>query len=787
MATGRPPLWLLQTLAVGILLCPTSTFVRAQTLTRVGRELTDVAGEVENLKRVRIARTRSAMRSDTYVEERLSDGELFYRLQDYVRASIILTDIVDHHEGHRAFPDGLFLLGDSLYRAGDYYGARSRFRQFLSHAGEVRFQPYVQRVLGRLIEIAIHTRDFDGVEEYFAELSQLPPTEVEAVTTYYRAKYLFNRAVPPDDAIRGDHLSEGVDLAGLESAREAFMAVPEGSPYHAQSRYFVGVIHIFKGELPQAVEAFERVLRTPTSSLESRRVVELAQLALGRLFYELDRIEKAIEAYQSIPRSSPNFDEALYEIAWAYIRLGDSTRAERALEVLTVAAPGSRYIPDGKLLRAGLLLRNGRLHDAEEVYQEVRVQFQPVRDELNAMVAGQEDPRLHFREMVRSNLQLFDVEEFLPPLARRWATFEEDMNRALTLLSDTSKVRQLVTETSGLISRLDGAINSPNAVNVFPDLRRQRERTVALRTRLSKAQQQLISLAGNGVAGSGELGRVRAKRQRLEASLATMPVARDQFDERNEVLLSRYRRLQRELGQLEIVLLGMEAQVVATERFVEDSLGHGSVTEEDVQAVRESLALQRGALEHFQGRVTELRRAVEVGRLQVGVGDIRYQKDAQTREEHRQLVAQERELVRSRGQIPANVDVTFDRVDSLQQSLDEYDQFINDVVSERTQTMRVVLEDESERLSVYTEALHALEQEAEDVATYVTYNSFNRVRKRFYDLVLKADVGEIDVSWARREEHRQRVESLNRERSGELQALQDEYQEIMDLQSGGGE
>ena len=63
--------------------------------------------------------------------------------------------------------------------------------------------------------------------------------------------------------------------------------------------------------------------------------------------------------------------------------------------------------------------------------------------------------------------------------------------------------------------------------------------------------------------------------------------------------------------------------------------------------------------------------------------------------------------------------------------------------------------------------------------------SANAVRARFYDLVLRADVGNIDVSWADREEHRQRVELLTRQRATEIQALDDEFQEIMDEPKGG--
>jgi len=68
----------------------------------------------------------------------------------------------------------------------------------------------------------------------------------------------------------------------------------------------------------------------------------------------------------------------------------------------------------------------------------------------------------------------------------------------------------------------------------------------------------------------------------------------------------------------------------------------------------------------------------------------------------------------------------------------------------------------------------------------VTWQNFGRVQKRFYELVLKADVGRIDVSWAEREEHRMRVEMLTRERTRQVEALDQEFKEIVDQQGETG-
>lgn len=761
---------------VGLVLCGALSVgpAAAQDLEALAREMTDIEGTLASLEQQSFQ--QSSVRSPTYVEERLTDGELFYRLQDYLRASIIFTDIVENHPpSHRAYPDALFLLGDSLFNAGDYLGSRSRFRQIIDRAGESQFRPYVQRSLGRLIEIAIHIRDFDGVEGYFQQLSRLPPTEIEATTAYFRAKYLYNRSVPTEDEVEG---GAAVDQVGLEQARQAFEAVPEGSPYYPQARYFIGVVHTLRAEFPQGIEAFRRVLRAEAETPEQREVIDLTHLALGRLYYETEQLEQAIEAYQAVPRTSGRFDVALYEIAWVFIRLGDSTRAERALEVLSVAVPDSSFIPDGKILRGNLLMRNGRFDDAEEVFREVRNEFGPVYRELETIREGHGDISGYFRELVRNNMEDFDVNHFLPESARRWVDLEGDFERAVGVLSDLSQARQMVRETNVLVERLNAAIHAPNRVSVFGDLREHRETSTALRNRLARVRRQIVARDSRGSA-SGELAEVRRQRRRIEESLGRMPTNEDDFIHRDDQLLNRYRALQRELAGLEVELMGMEARIVATERFIEST----SDEQQDPEAVRSELANQRAGIAVYRQAIEELEGLIEVARIQVGVGDARYQRDERLREEYNRLVQRERQL----GGGSSATDPLFQRVLRVEEGLATQERRVEGIVEERVSEMSRVIQEEEANLVGYREALASLEGETEEVVGAVTEGTFLQVRDRFYDLVMRADVGRIDVTWQRREEHRMRVDMLTRERSRAIQALDDEFRDIMDEGAGEGD
>jgi tetratricopeptide (TPR) repeat protein len=747
-------------------------------VTAANREVADLESDTQHLMAQRVQ--PHDLKSDTFVEERLTDGELYLRLEDYLRAAILLMDIVDHYPTHRAYPEALFLLGESLFLAGDYLGARKRYAEVIDRSSDPTFSPFLQMALSRLIEIAIHTRDFREVDGYFTRLEALPSATLSVTTAYFRAKYLYNRAVPVDDVLNAppDAAIQGVDQSRLEQARKQFIAIPDGTEFSLRSKYFVGTIHTLRGEYLDATAAFHGVLGHEAANEQERQVVELTYLALGRLYYETDQPEQAIEAYRAIEQTSSLFAAALYELAWTYIRMGDAIQAERALELLSVAAPDSPLNADGKVLRGDLLARNGSYNEAEVVFDEVRATFGPIRDDLDRTRREHPDLHAYFRQVVRENLEYFDIDDFLPESARRWIVLQGDHERALEVLADLSEAKQLVRETDELAQRITAALSAPNRVSVFSDLRRQRERTTGLRNRAARARGTLISgeAQARGTRG-GEIARVRSRREELQSEVMKMPVDTEDFVDRDFEKLREYRAAERDLQGLRVEILGLEARIVASRT----GLAAVDPAKVDAKAILAQLELHDAEIKKHEEQLTRIRRRLEVGRLHVGVGDKRYQADDAERAKFINLVDRERELAGSGGRA---YDVAFSRVAAVERRLDQRDAEVANMVQRRVAEMLVVVNEETVNLARYRVALRSLEGETEDVVGAITYLNFERVHDRFYELVLRADLGKIDISWARREDHRLRIDALTRERAREFQALDDEFRDVMDENQG---
>ena len=752
----------------------------AQDLTQPNRELSDLESDTQRLMS-RPVRGQD-LKSETFVEERLTDGELYLRLDDYLRAAILFTDIVDHYPTHRAYPEALFLLGESLFLAGDFLGARKRYALVIERSSEPAFSPYLQMSLSRLIEIAIYTRDFRDIDGYFARLEALPSASLSVTTSYFRAKYLYNRAVPVDDVLNAPPTAaiRGLDQTRLEQARKGFIAIPSGTEFSLRSKYFVGVIHTLRAEYLDAIAAFHGVLGHEPANDEEKKVLELTYLALGRLYYETEQLEQAIEAYRAVGQTSPHFDHALYELAWTYIRMGDAIQAERALEVLSVAAPDSPLNADGKILRGDLLARVGRYEEAAVVFDEVRETFGPIRDELERQRSEHDDLHSYFRGVVRENLDNFDIDDFLPESAQRWVELEGDHERALGVLADLSEAKQLVRETDELAQRITAVLSAPNGVSVFSDLRRERERATGLRNRAARARGAFIDTeAGALGTGRGGVQAARSRRRELQAAVTKMPIDTEDFIERDLQMLEKYRAAERDLQGLRVEILGLEARIVASHR----GLLAVDPAKVDPEALRAQLAKHEAEVEEYEEKLTWIRRRLEVGRLHVGVGDTRYQADDEKRDAFIAAVKRERELAGSGG---SSYDDGYRRIARVETELDRRDAETAAVVRRRVDEMLAVVDEEAANLARYRVALRSLEGEIVDVVGAITYLNFNRIHGRFFELVLRADVGKIDVAWARREDHRLRIDTLTRERARELQALDDEFRDVMDEEQGGG-
>ncbi|MFO8073670.1 MAG: tetratricopeptide repeat protein [Polyangia bacterium] len=727
-------------------------------------EIRDVRIEAEDIRdRAATLSTQflghDGFRGENYAEERLIDGENFYRMKDYQRAAIIFMDIIESYSDSPAYPDALFYFADALFLSRDYYGAREWFRHVLDESHKPGMARFRTQAIERLIEIAIHLDEFEGVEAYFDQLGQTPGPEAR----YIKGKYLY---------FREDH----------EAALREFGGVSGDKTLELKAAYFTGVIHTEAERYDRAIAIFSEAAERQPESPEDQEVIDLLNLALGRLYYEKDFVENASAAYQRIGQRSKYFDAALYEAASVLIRAGDTIRAERTLEVLTLAMPDSQYIPKAKLLRGNLLLRSGRYDDAEEVFEETIGEFTPVKEKLEELMVEQQDMRKFFSGLIERSMTTLDVSGMLPSLVVKWVTEENEVQRALELTSDLGVAREYARETERLVRLLEAVIDGPSRINAIPNLRSATRKSQQMSNQLSQLRGRLLSVEQRKLGGSDpRLEELRRERKQLQDDLDRLPTSGNEFDKREEKSRSVHRRMRHELARNEIRLDKLQAMIVALERFVEDPRYTEGASKDSLDALRSELLRHRRGVEEMREKVGSIRESVERARYRVGVGDSADERDRKLRERIRELSRRERELLRGRGgETGRRLDGAYAVIDQAEQQLSAFQRKVRAEADRRIEEMRAQVKREKDRLKRYRSEIQALNDEAEQVVGGVTYENFSSVRKRFHDLLLKADVGIIDVAWMRKEEHSDRISELTKARLSEIKRLDEEFQEVRD-------
>lgn len=740
------------------------------------------------------AAVRTAKTQELSVEQRLANGEILYRTKDYARASVIFSEIIEGFPNTPSQPDAMWLRGETYYATHEYLSARRDYRALVDRGSEARFSPYFGKALARLVDVSIRIGDFAGLDEVFQKLNQVPPGQVDSALNYAKGKaYYFKKDYP--------------------AAQQALTQVANGTDYTHQARYFQGLVQMklarpsvappsataaTDGTAPftstnykQAIEAFRVATELPPDTAEHRHVIDLSWMAIGRLFYEMEQFQQASEAYSKVSRDSAEFDTMLYELAWVYVRLGDVQRAERALEVLSIADPNSSYVGDGTLLRADLLLRAGAFDKALQLYEGVRTQYDPMRLKVENFLSSTKsgDVSVYYDKLAQQEMDTLDQSEQLPALAVRWAREAEDGPAAFAVIDDVNQCNALIRDSELLIDKLTTLTTSANRVRAFPELLAGEERAVGLINRVARARVELArgldSEESDSV--SGEMETVRSQRRQLMGVVRETPVTSAEFADRDYQGAKQWNTVSQELSRRTIEMDQLHATVNGLRRMLRED-GQRGVARDPVslQRFQAELDANEHDLKLFQQQSVELRRQIEIGRAQIGLGDARYQNDATARAQFRDLLDREVQLASSgagggNGQRYAQrIAPVLLQARAVEDRLIAAFNALEVQVEARINELRGKINVEAGKIAGYKVQLAGLDGEAHDLVGHVAERNFVMVRDKLRGIVLRADVGITEQAWEVREEELDRVRNLQTERAREEQILDEELREVLD-------
>jgi tetratricopeptide (TPR) repeat protein len=724
-------------------------------------------------------------------EARIADADMLLRSRDYERAASVLSQVIEKYPNHpTAVPDATYLLAESYFASKQYLSARRIYQRIVENAQGQRFAQYQPRALARLVDVAIRIQDTASLDAIFAKMSQVSTAGAEDEIGYARGKGLFAKK----------------DYVG---ARTALTNVGTKSAYFYQARYMLGVMAMKEassassadthktGEnarpaasrFASAIETFQTVTRLPADTPEHRRIVDLAWLAIGRLYYETEQFMQAAQAYGHVEQGSSEFGAMLYELSWVHVRTGDSGQAMRSLEVLSVAEPDGPHAADATLLRADLLLRTGQFEKALALYQSARTQFDPVREKVDTFIGSTSDPSVFYEKLLTDKTDGVEVTDAVPALAISWAREAENGPAAFAVIDGVKECRSLLKQSSSFIERLSAALSAPNRVRAFPELKAGEERALSLLNAVTMARKRLAdgldSVEESTV--SGDMLRVRNERRALQQRIQFLPVSDGDFTGREGQAQRQWNGASQSLQQLTLQVDQLQAIVNGLRRTLKEAPTRGVVRDPaSTQQYEAELVQHERDLAAYKVRVADLRKVIEISRAQVGFGDQRFVEDAEVRAAYRRALGDEARFAAAgtggKGAISYAQRITpvLAQADAADAQLEAAYRDIEGRVAKRAEELKTTLSQEVANLTGFAGSLEALDSESRLVVGQIAMRNFQIVRDRLRSIVMRADVGVTEQAWELREEQQARVRNLQLERSRSEQQLNEELREVLD-------
>jgi len=443
------------------------------------------------------------------VAEFLEEGKKLYKAEKFAEASLLIYKVISAVDNgdvgaEALLPEAEYELGKALFRLELYQGALTYFGRVVD-AGDAH--PYYLPTLRGLVLL---TEVIPSDQTLLSRLAPYASNFPQDVPKKYRDQYAY---------LVGRYL---YSVGEYEKALELLNYIKPSSKEYLNARYIAGVTHVGNYDAKQAVAAFKDVLRPLTGKLadddlepEDRQLLELTWLGMARVFYSVGEYNKAIKYYSLIPRKSPVWPKALFESSWAYFQLDKANKALGNLHTINSPFFARSYFPEAPILSGVIFFYNCKYARVRYELEEFEFTYLPIKDELETVIADNEDPGKMVEWLRDLQSGKSDSDEQITRILAA-SLDDKQIQRKLKLIEATSvelgKIEKLPStwKSSALGSSLvqDATVAREFAINELGEL---------VQSRLRRVRDQIVDLNVNRERILFEVE--RAERGEIEAEM----------------------------------------------------------------------------------------------------------------------------------------------------------------------------------------------------------------------------------------------------------------------------
>ena len=745
--------------------------VSAQSLDAAAKASDELGVRVQFLRSQYV--TVAEFRSQNDAVTKIADAQLRYRISDWDSASILLAQVVDEprYAASAGLRDAKFMLADSLFHLRNFDLAKKHFRDLVA----TKDANYALKSARRLLEMAYIDGDYSDLDAMFSEFANSDMGNFGPDIAYMRGKAQYGQG-------------------NYEAALASFSGVKGAAILEFRAAYFAGVTRARLGQFEESRQAFEAVIQqlAKKKGEAEREILNLSRLGRARIYYEQKQFGVAIEAYGEVDPNSPQYKASLFEQAWCFQREGRTRDAILSLQRLQIYASNDAelryYLPEAGLLIGDFQLRENRYQEATASFARVIRAERPDVAGVDQILASQSDPAAFLKLLVNE----VDGHLELPAFAQPFFVQDRELKHALDISNDLAQASVNVADSELALAELDTGINSRSRVNIFPEMRDGWARGIelemdSLQLLIASINAERTALADKLPAEAvAELDKLRAERAALETSYRAQPRSFAEMTQRQEVSVKQIRALSVDLFSVKQDLETSIRETKELRETIADNQRLGKISPALAQRQRASLEENAGELNRRLDTVAVLQRDIAARSVEVGVADdvsaserdlrVRF-RDSLRREA--QILANYRQVAPSSSALFAQADDVRANVDRGQAALDAYFTDIERAVDTKIADLRVVLSEEQARMATIRTTLDTLRSDGARLTGSVAQASFGRVRDRLNGIMMRANIGVLDVAWQQKEELTKEIGELVRRRQDALSIIDADFEEIL--------
>ena len=754
-------------LLTGALLFSGSAFAADTNNERLDRIETQLVAAEGSLARVTADVTdRAGFIGADEARERFENAVYHYLVGEYDTAAKEFFTLVESGAFESTNPlmtDSQWYLAECLFELENHSLAEEAYQSIIDRGNN---HPFFRDAVRRQLELYGMTgqgKKFYALYDKYIVTGRVEPTDLVKYTvgkSFYRQ----------DEHVR---------------AKSLLGEIPATSIYYGRAHYLLGVILVVEGSYADAITEFERSAGISIDTPEDREVVDLSNLALGRLAYETGDLVASAEYYQRIDRKSRYFADALYEVGWTFIKQGDYQQALQSVEIFLLAYPEHRYTAQLRLLQGHLNMKEAQYDDALANYEGVVEEYTPIHDAIQAIEHDAMKPMEWFNTLV----ELEELDRYygsdIPGYAVEMLASDADVARAVDMHKELVRQKQDIEESEQLIVELKSAFaGGDDAISSFQDGRMELQR---LDLEVLRLKGEILQLEESWLLASlpenlhAEVRAVRAERERLVTGEGADKRARDdasalagEYEKKAEKIRKDAAKVAIQVDELDTQATELKARVASSdlseEQRTEVSARLGEVQQDLAHARKELYRLQdeQDDLEAAAVKQRDTAEAAGNAAMKAGYDEL-----------HAELAALRRHVTTSdRTVVSSRIDGMWRRLDTMDANSATLGTKLGSLEKTELSGLKRRLESETRNVSNQRNEYTSKKAQADGLADEVTREGFSELREEFATSVLKADKGIVDVYWVRKVGVSDERKALGKEQEALLRELDGRFRLI---------